>query len=47
MSAQALIRSGLQLDSSNQRLCRLTNAKSMKKFGGPEGIRTLDLFHAM
>src|ERR1700693_1722771 len=39
-------RSG-QLDSTNyQEGCRC-RGKSMKTFGGPEGLRTLDLFHAI
>ena len=34
-------------DSSGYLTSQATDAKYMKCFGGPEGIRTLDLFHAM
>jgi hypothetical protein len=38
---------GLHLDSNQYGLGSHDDRKSMKRFGGPEGIRTLDLFHAM
>ena len=38
---------GLRLDAKRPVLEDVLSVNSMKSFGGPEGIRTLDLFHAM
>ena len=39
--------SNWRLDSGEPLMAGRGNAKCLKRFGGPEGIRTLDLFHAM